>query len=99
MIFPSPAGNARYADGDVRNGSGAVDPTRVIMNQVLCNDDGTVNNQFLKGIQGGTVNFNQTTGVMTVNVHGALCQQFQSHYTAGAYSYTSQRTWLINIRA
>lgn len=54
------------ADSDIRNGSGAADPTRVIMNQVLYNDDATVNTQFLKGIQGGTVSFNKTTGLMTL---------------------------------
>lgn len=46
------------------NGTG--NPTRVIMNQMLFNSDGTVNTQYLKGLQGGTVAFNQTTGRMTI---------------------------------
>lgn len=47
------------------NGSG--NPTSTIMNQVLYNSDGTVNTQYLKGLQGGTVSFNKTTGKMTIS--------------------------------
>lgn len=50
----------------LKQGNGSGNPTRVIMNQILYNDDATVNTQFLKGLQGGTVNFNQTTGAMTI---------------------------------
>ncbi|MBI3773700.1 MAG: hypothetical protein HY272_13505 [Gammaproteobacteria bacterium] len=46
------------------NGSG--NPTRVIMDQTLFNADATVNTEFLKGLQGGTVSFNQTTGNMSI---------------------------------
>lgn len=55
-----------YDGTQLKQGNGSGNPTRTIMNQVLYNDDGTVNTQFLKGIKGGAVNFNQTTGNMTV---------------------------------
>jgi hypothetical protein len=50
----------------LKQGNGSGNPTRVIMDQVLFNADATINTEFLKGLQGGTVSFNQTTGNMTV---------------------------------
>lgn len=55
-----------YDGTQLKQGTGSGNPTRSIMNQVLYNDDGTVNTQFLKGIKGGTVNYNKTTGNMTI---------------------------------
>lgn len=56
-----------YDGTQLKQGAGSGNPTRAIMNQVLYNDDGTVNTQFLKGIKGGAVNFNKVTGNMTVS--------------------------------
>lgn len=73
-----------YKGSDLRSGIGSGNPTRIIMNQILFNSDGSVSTQFMKGISGGTVAFAPATD--TVNKIG----KGQVSITGGTINFNSK---------